>query len=1347
MQPLQLFSDVRDFFITYLDTAFRIRHDSIASARRELLESAGSLCAAPYLEPIAVYRTSDVRVEDLPTLKNCKKWLPNFTPEEARAFTALVLAGLIPSKVPPGETAARSAYKLYLHQLEMLRRGLSSLSPGIVTSGTGSGKTEAFLLPIFAAISREALRWPRVATAPPPSWWLRPDGSMYPGGWAELVATASDARGLFVPRRINESIQRPKAVRALVLYPMNALVEDQLVRLRRALDSRASDEIYERRFNGNRIYFGRYTGATPGTGFLYHPRVDNSERVKRRIQNLYESTVECRRTRIAADEEVATNPEADSDLPFNFPRVDGSELISRWDMQFSPPDILITNNTMLSAMLTREVDEPLWEMTRRWIESSEDAYFYLVLDELHLHRGTGGTETGLLLRWLLSRLGLDTAKNRHKLRILCSSASLPVDGPAATASTTFLWDMFSNNGLPVDGTRESWREAVVPGETIQPSSPNTAPIKATEIIELIRNGCGLTGNTDQYSLIGFEAGWLRLATRLGEVVASPNSPIHVVQAAIVGVANLVASACVEGDMRPRSTEFIAARLFPADPMGMNALEALLHVRACGDQLPAWAKLANVQLSEKQITSFRLHLFVRAVEGLFAAPIPSLLKDVDQSLLKADRIASYFGDLSVERGARLGTRERGSMRSRFFELLYCECCGELFFGGIRSTSREGHVELLPSDPDPNELPERTKLGLFEELSAEDFVVFWPTVHRFGPWGLEDPSEENIEGHWRRAELDPYVGIVRVVSPRANATPDRIPGFLYDIGTWHNKSRKQRSDPGTAVPHQCPYCGESYRLRQRGRRSPIRNFRTGFAKTTQLLASELARALQSTRVAESDVTKLVSFSDSRQDAAGAALDIEKRHHEDLRREVLAGSLARVVESRPSSSQLDAQIKSIEETLRATPTSDGAAFLRLSQQLFDAQRRRSGLSDDSVLLREVLDVALPRQTGESLLPATAQLVETGAHPTDGKGIDAIPSTDDRVTFAWPQLFARTPAGIVWATDAALQAELDDAQRTICIDLSRLALNSIFSKTYFAFEEAGLAYPCFSFNSSRSPQTRSAYDALLRIVADQYRLQGNQWGDTQTNWVGSGDIGARARVRSYATQVWGARVDAELEDFINCLNNEGHTHGFIQPNVLRLRVPNAEDGYFRCANCGRVHLHVGGGFCTRCFLPLPHDATGTIGQLRDRNYLAKRALAGNPMRLHSEELTAATLSPGSRLRRFKGIFIEDSDSILPRGVDRINAPKDLDRAARTIDVLCVTTTMEVGVDIGALRAVFQANMPPQRFNYQQRVGRAGRRGQAFALVLTVCRSKSHDLWYFRNPQKITGDQPPPPFLVNHLS
>ena len=93
----------------------------------------------------------------------------------------------------------------------------------------------------------------------------------------------------------------------------------------------------------------------------------------------------------------------------------------------TPPDILITNVSMLGAMLNREVEAPIFDKTRDWLENNDDAYFYLILDELHLQRGSTGTEVAYLIRLLLHRLGLTSEKHRHKVRILASSASLPAE--------------------------------------------------------------------------------------------------------------------------------------------------------------------------------------------------------------------------------------------------------------------------------------------------------------------------------------------------------------------------------------------------------------------------------------------------------------------------------------------------------------------------------------------------------------------------------------------------------------------------------------------------------------------------------------------------------------------------------------------------------------------------------------------------------------------------------------------------------------------------------------------------------------------------------------------------------
>ena len=120
---------------------------------------------------------------------------------------------------------------------------------------------------------------------------------------------------------------------------------------------------------------------------------------------------------------------------------------------------------------------------------------------------------------------------------------------------------------------------------------------------------------------------------------------------------------------------------------------------------------------------------------------------------------------------------------------------------------------------------------------------------------------------------------------------------------------------------------------------------------------------------------------------------------------------------------------------------------------------------------------------------------------------------------------------------------------------------------------------------------------------------------------------------------------------------------------------------------------------------------------------------RMNCEELTGQTDSEErpKRQRWFQEIFISEE---LPK------------KKVYGVDLLSVTTPMEAGVDIGALNAVMMANMPPRRFNYQQRVGRAGRRASGVSLAITFCRGRSHDDFYYQRPESMTGDAPPPPYV-----
>ncbi len=85
-------------------------------------------------------------------------------------------------------------------------------------------------------------------------------------------------------------------------------------------------------------------------------------------------------------------------------------------------------------------------------------------------------------------------------------------------------------------------------------------------------------------------------------------------------------------------------------------------------------------------------------------------------------------------------------------------------------------------------------------------------------------------------------------------------------------------------------------------------------------------------------------------------------------------------------------------------------------------------------------------------------------------------------------------------------------------------------------------------------------------------------------------------------------------------------------------------------------------------------------------------------------------------------------------------------INVLSCSTTFELGVDVGEVQTVLLRNVPPSAANYVQRAGRAGRRTDSAALVVTFAQRRNHDLHYFANPiAMVDGEIAPPRILLDN--
>ncbi|GAA6621963.1 DEAD/DEAH box helicase [Scytonema sp. NUACC26] len=1288
----------------YIKSAFPLRYRALAEERDRLLQQPGILSQPPLVEPVPIYPSSGMNLSAS----------ANQLPSEYQDLAHL------------GREVFDPGVPLYQHQWESLYQVLVNQRDIVVTTGTGSGKTECFLLPLIAQLANESRTWDPNQSAPTNHHWWNGNGNR--------VSQWNHTR-------------RPKALRALILYPLNALVEDQLRRLRKALEAPSVHNWLNQSRDNNRITFGRYTGQTPVSG---EEKPDSVRRLRNELREIEQQ-------RLQVDTVIQNNPsllQHIPDLPYYFPRLDGGEMCSRWDMQQSPPDILITNYSMLNIMMMRSIEDNIFDATRDWLgePNHPERQFFLIIDELHAYRGTPGTEVAYILRLLYSRLGLTS--NSPKLRILTTTASLD-DSPQGR---TFLREFFGRDNFefitgtqkaPKKGARfslSSYANAFAQfaqamqadplNPMTQPDDPDSNTQKATEI----RNAM------------------LNLATQLGQTQTSGLTVKQALAEALVrvGASDAMRDACQEVDCLVQPTNNPTVRATKVtDANNPTDLDRQLFPGAVGSGFVSDAMrglLLALAMSQKadgrSPQPVRGHLFFHNLQNLWACCNPDCNDPgVDQTLRQNNQNNQNRPTIGAIHATHCLSCSCGS---RVLDLIVCEVCGEVLVGGYRIARKQGNtnVEIItPDQPDLEGIPDNITLS----QRHGNYRVFWPLPWDTPPWDTQpqsvDWTVDRIKRKWVRAKLNRTTGVL--VQNSSAPQPDEIPGWAYQVVGNHPEER--------ALPTKCPRCDADYGRREKFP-TPLRFHRTGFQKACQVLASGLLREMPApanpTQQSRSS-QKLVIFSDSRQDAAKLAAGMERDHYRDMARSILIQSFNEYWQDLVSflrvtcgaNQAILTQLQALNSNLHAavtqpTQTNDTIGrnrFTNANQTLVaEASFWIMGLPPNNQQAYNEWMALLQRYPSRVRLLELRQkvrdtLLEYGICP-GGSSLDILyyimGQGRGRQRQPWFDCYN-------WAVNPVTPVFplTNEQNRHIGVMEARLTEELMYALfPHIARTLEGLGQGWVSYQSQGNPPSRviEAVDAAIRELGIRklHNFSSNTFYPGQNT-----DLPGFAK--RYIERAGIIPEDIRQQLLQSQVGISGGNSLNLNPNSLYLVPPpqrnnNGSRPGYRCNRCNAFYLHQASGICPVCnsdrrsnalVQPLISDTTTT--DFDYYTYLSEEA--GQPFRMNAAELTGQT-DRGDRTKRqrwFQDIFINQE---IPR--------------VQGIDLLSVTTTMEAGVDIGSLLAVMMANMPPRRFNYQQRVGRAGRRAAGVSLAVTFCRGRSHDDFYFQRLESMTGDPPPPPYV-----
>lgn len=215
-----------------------------------------------------------------------------------------------------------------------------------------------------------------------------------------------------------------------------------------------------------------------------------------------------------------------------------------------------------------------------------------------------------------------------------------------------------------------------------------------------------------------------------------------------------------------------------------------------------------------------------------------------------------------------------------------------------------------------------------------------------------------------------------------------------------------------------------------------------------------------------------------------------------------------------------------------------------------------------------------------------------------------------------------------------------------------------------------------------------------------------------------ARAHATQVLLQLWDAihDADATIRDVRQRVFVHKNTVRNLNTAWLRAAAIGEEDVVHRCDRCGRVQYEVVHECCVRARcdgVPRP-----MVRRHLPRDHYRDIYENDLPGALRAEEHTAQLSYELAR-----------------------NTQRDFKSGA--VNLLSSSTTFEVGVDLGDLSTVLLRNVPPEGFNYVQRVGRAGRRSGTLGLAVTYCRRNPHDLYHWIDPSRIISGKSSAPVLV----